>query len=583
MAFNLFGGGTIECRACHEQVSTDATECPHCGENLEGFKLFASTVKCRACHEQVSTDATECPHCGENLEGFKIFGSTVECRACHEQVSTDATECLHCGENFEGFKVYGSTVECRACHEQVSTDATECPHCGEDLEGFKLFGSTVECRACHHQVSTDAAECPNCGEDLSNSFFRSTPSNSSFRTNNSRQDDQRQWREPRESQSRPTYANDATDPGGWLIKWVVYIALFFGAVWLAFAVALPLVIINFAAICFIIGLTFNSDNKKYMFLLSLLGGIYIVTDYNKGWLTKMLVANVGFFEKVIPFFLYLNIAAGLIASYFLIRDFVNERNQPSSEEGEFSKRNLIIMGSLIAVGAATIALQKYFDSKRSTAFYSYANTQTQTVSNSNGINSGNSSKGSVDALVGNKIKDSIESAQRNAQIGTSVAAVVFDTTQMKSNLIGNIGNVGLKDQISNVSDIKAFTINKRTNEGGGVQFLVDLMLPNNSAAQMQMNYMKVNNNWSLLSIRENFVTVDVAIFTDHWVQFCPMQNCNWRLGDDSKISWKTSEYSQEYQSGSDVPPLSIPKSDCYLLKSREEGPLMVAFTFTPIN
>ncbi len=45
MTFNLFGGETVECRACHEQVSTDATECPHCGENLEGFKLFADTVE----------------------------------------------------------------------------------------------------------------------------------------------------------------------------------------------------------------------------------------------------------------------------------------------------------------------------------------------------------------------------------------------------------------------------------------------------------------------------------------------------------------------------------------------------------
>jgi RNA polymerase subunit RPABC4/transcription elongation factor Spt4 len=363
MTFNLFGGNTVECRACHELVSTDATECPHCGENLEGFKLFANTVECRACYEKVSTDATECPHCGENLEGFKLYGSTVECRACHEKVSTDATECPHCGEDFENFKLYGSTVECRACHEKVSTDAIECPHCGENLEGFKLFGSTVECRACHEMVSTDATECPHCGEDLSNSFFSSTPSNSSLHSNTGRQNNQSQRINTSESQSRSTYTYKEAEPSDWFIKWLFYIGLFIGAVWLAFAVALPLIIINCAAISFVVGLTFSSKNKKYMFLLSLLAGIYIIVDYNKGLLTKTLVNNVSFFEKAIPFFLFLNIVAALIASYFLTRDFIDERKPQLNEDGEFSKRNLIIMGTLLFIGGATIFIQTHFDSE----------------------------------------------------------------------------------------------------------------------------------------------------------------------------------------------------------------------------
>ena len=73
--FKLFGGSTIECRACGRPVSTDAKECPQCGESMVGFKLMGgSTIPCRACGEPVSTDANECPKCGESTSGFKFMG-----------------------------------------------------------------------------------------------------------------------------------------------------------------------------------------------------------------------------------------------------------------------------------------------------------------------------------------------------------------------------------------------------------------------------------------------------------------------------------------------------------------------------
>ena len=177
MTFKLFGGETVECRACHEEVSTDATECPHCGEDLTSFKLFGGDlVECRACGREISNDADECPHCGEDLESFKLFGGDlIECRTCGRKISTDAAECPHCGEDLEGFKLLGGDlIECRACDRMISTDATECPYCGEDLEGFKLLGGDlVECRACNRMISTDADVCPYCGEELDNSFFSS--------------------------------------------------------------------------------------------------------------------------------------------------------------------------------------------------------------------------------------------------------------------------------------------------------------------------------------------------------------------------------------------------------------------------
>ena len=134
--FKLFGGSTVKCRACGKQVSTDANECPQCGESLSEFKFWGgSTNKCRACGKQVSTDATECPKCGESLSESKFWGgSTIKCRACGKPVSTDANECPQCGESLSESKFWGgSTVKCRACGRQVSTDTTECPKCGEPL------------------------------------------------------------------------------------------------------------------------------------------------------------------------------------------------------------------------------------------------------------------------------------------------------------------------------------------------------------------------------------------------------------------------------------------------------------------
>lgn len=375
MTFKPFGGNTVECRACHQQVSTDAIECPHCGEELQSLKLFGgNTVECRACHKQVSSDATECPHCGEELKSFKLFGgNTVECRTCHEQISSDATECPYCGEELKSFKLFGgNTVECRACHEQVSTDAAECPHCGEELQSFKLFGgNTIECRACHEQVSTNATECPYCGEDLTNSFFKSSAPRHSSRTSTNQ----------RELRTRNT--DEETDSSGWIIKWVVYLALFIGAIWLAFAVVLPLAIINTAIIGLILGFTFR-DNKSYLFILSFLGAIFIVADYSNGWLTRTLVQNVSFFAGIIPFLLYLNITAGLIASYFLVRDLIDAKRPPLSDSGEFSKRNIIIMASLLVIGGLTVWFQKpleritYPESSPITT-----NANTNVISNSN--------------------------------------------------------------------------------------------------------------------------------------------------------------------------------------------------------
>ena len=138
-----------------------------------------------------------------------------------------------------------------------------------------------------------------------------------------------------------------------------YLFVAAAVIWLIFAVAIPLILINTASIALITGLS-RSKWKTFFFSLSAFGAVLMVADYNLGWFTTALVSNISFLEQFIPFLFYLNVSAGLIAAYFLIRNYLDSTNPPEEEQGEFSKRNMIAMGSLVFVGALIIGLQKYY-------------------------------------------------------------------------------------------------------------------------------------------------------------------------------------------------------------------------------
>lgn len=148
MVFNLFGGGTIECRACGEEVSVNADVCPHCGENLEEFKLYVFTKECRACGGTLSNDADVCPHCGEDQEGIEFFSSTKECRACGREISTDATECPFCGEDLEepefGSSLFNTTSSEPSSqttdNDATKTETSRTAYCGNNASGYGNSG-----------------------------------------------------------------------------------------------------------------------------------------------------------------------------------------------------------------------------------------------------------------------------------------------------------------------------------------------------------------------------------------------------------------------------------------------------------
>jgi len=171
-----------------------------------------------------------------------------------------------------------------------------------------------------------------------------------------------EYRSRREYQNTHQATSNDEDDNSWIGKIIGFCLVVAAIIWFVFSVAVPLIIINIASISLIAGLVKMHWNK-YLFPISILGTVIIIFDYNNGWSTKTLVNNVSFFADFIPVFLYINISAGLVAAYFIVRNYLNENKPQVENESEFSKRNLIVMGSLLVVGSFTVGLQKYFDTR----------------------------------------------------------------------------------------------------------------------------------------------------------------------------------------------------------------------------
>lgn len=136
--------------------------------------------------------------------------------------------------------------------------------------------------------------------------------------------------------------------------------------WFVFALAIPLLVIDIAALALIASLI-RKPLSKFLLPVSIAGAVLAVADYNQGWFTKALAANVPFLAGMIPVLFYINVLAGLIAAYLLIRALMDKRNPPPEDAGEFTKRNLITMGCLVLVGALAVGIQVRVDSQRKLA------------------------------------------------------------------------------------------------------------------------------------------------------------------------------------------------------------------------
>jgi hypothetical protein len=115
--------------------------------------------------------------------------------------------------------------------------------------------------------------------------------------------------------------------GGWIFIGIVIVILYIAVaiIWLALAMAIPLIMIDVAVIALIVGLI-RKDRSRFPFTLSVAGAVLVVADYKQRWFTKALATNVSFLAWLVPVLLSVNILAGLISVYFLIRISMNKRN-----------------------------------------------------------------------------------------------------------------------------------------------------------------------------------------------------------------------------------------------------------------
>ncbi|MEI6270424.1 MAG: tetratricopeptide repeat protein, partial [Methylococcaceae bacterium] len=152
--------------------------------------------------------------------------------------------------------------------------------------------------------------------------------------------------------------HDSSSGEEFLVKLLFGFSIVVFVIWFITSVAIPLMVINVALLALLGGLI-KKAYDKILFSISIAGAIYLIVDYNYGWATHILVSNVQFFRGWIEPLLYINLLSGLVAAYFLIRYFLDKRNPPPISVGELSRRNVITMVCLLAVGGVIIGIQKH--------------------------------------------------------------------------------------------------------------------------------------------------------------------------------------------------------------------------------
>ena len=243
----------------------------------------------------------------------------------------------------------GSCKECDGTgHDQGS----------EALSQFMSLGLAdhkIDCKKC-----SGTGQCQTCGGTGLVVFDPDFDTRESY--------EKKQLRKPVEPNRNYTPSQSDDNDNSWIIKIIGFILLVIAIIWFIFSVAIPLILINIASIALITGFS-KKKWSQWLFPISVIGAFYIVADYNYGWTTKALVNNVNFFSQLIPFFFYLNLTAGLVSLYILVRNFLNYKN-PSENELEFSKRNLILIGILLSFGGGIVAMQKYYGTSTFQTMYS---------------------------------------------------------------------------------------------------------------------------------------------------------------------------------------------------------------------
>lgn len=160
-----------------------------------------------------------------------------------------------------------------------------------------------------------------------------------------------------------------------------------------------------------------------------------------------------------------------------------------------------------------------------------------------------------------------------------------DMEKIKNDLIGKTIPGWSFDYLS---EFKTFSINLVVPGENRLEYQIHMNLKGQASGDEHdcdalVTYIQDASGWRFSNISLKYITYTNEIPADNWVRITPLQNCSFNVSDDQKLSWKTSEWGNEFFTGPDYPGVSIPYSQYYVLKSREGYPVKALFTYKPRN
>jgi hypothetical protein len=143
--------------------------------------------------------------------------------------------------------------------------------------------------------------------------------------------------------------------GSGLLTLAVIIIVVLAILWLIFKLIIPCIILNLAAITLLCSFITRDKGILWRFF-SVLAGIYVVVDYNNGWITTSLPKNVPVLVDSIQPMYYANVACSFLAVFFMARHSLNSYFEPADSRHEI-KRSIGIALCIGALGVVFFCIQ----------------------------------------------------------------------------------------------------------------------------------------------------------------------------------------------------------------------------------
>jgi len=174
------------------------------------------------------------------------------------------------------------------------------------------------------------------------------------------------------------------------------------------------------------------------------------------------------------------------------------------------------------------------------------------------------------------------------QAENKIASIVDpepDLERIKTTLIGYVLPGW---QFKFLSDFQKAEITNTSKAADRIEYQLNLKLKTvNDTASHEAQVIAVYNltpaGWTISEVKDIYITYDYTIPSNDFVQINPIPGCSWSASNQYKLIWKAGFYDSELMSGPDVGQLTLPQSSTYYLKSREEQPVTMRFTYKPIN